>query len=97
MLSNTLSIPDFAFKTVAGVARAVGLWPARLCAALLSPSSMTDVQPFPPGFRTQDIDIGEATIHLRVGGEGPAVLMLHWPVCEAQSGKGPFPRRCLQA
>ncbi len=77
MLSNTLSIPDFAFKTVAGVARAVGLWPARLCAALLSPSAMTDVQPFPPGFRTQDIEIGEATIHLRVGGEGPAVLMLH--------------------
>jgi pimeloyl-ACP methyl ester carboxylesterase len=35
------------------------------------------VQSFPPGFRTQDIAVDGATIHVRVGGEGPAVVMLH--------------------
>ena len=35
------------------------------------------VQPFPPGFRTEDIATGGATIHVRVGGSGPAVVMLH--------------------
>jgi len=33
--------------------------------------------PFPPGFRTQQIPNGDATIHVRVGGAGPAVIMLH--------------------
>jgi pimeloyl-ACP methyl ester carboxylesterase len=32
---------------------------------------------FPSGFRTEGIDSDGATIHVRVGGEGPAVLMLH--------------------
>jgi pimeloyl-ACP methyl ester carboxylesterase len=36
-----------------------------------------EVQPFPMGFKTQDIDTGGATIHVRVGGTGPAVVMLH--------------------
>jgi pimeloyl-ACP methyl ester carboxylesterase len=35
------------------------------------------VQSFPAGFRTQDIAVDGATIHVRVGGEGPAVVMLH--------------------
>ena len=35
------------------------------------------IQPFPPGFRTEDIETGGATIHVRVGGEGPAIVMLH--------------------
>src|SRR6476620_3543211 len=35
------------------------------------------VQPFPPGFRTEDIETGGATIHVRFGGSGPAVVMLH--------------------
>ena len=35
------------------------------------------VQPFPPGFRAEEIDTGGATIHIRVGGQGPAVVMLH--------------------
>lgn len=35
-----------------------------------------------PGFETKRIDTGEAEIHLRVGGSGPAVLMLHgYPQC----------------
>jgi pimeloyl-ACP methyl ester carboxylesterase len=35
------------------------------------------VQSFPPGFRSQDIGTDGATIHVRVGGQGPAVVMLH--------------------
>ena len=35
------------------------------------------VQPFLPGFRTEDIETGGATIHVRFGGSGPAVVMLH--------------------
>src|SRR5437764_3165314 len=46
--------------------------------ALAAPSfGMADVQPFPPGFRTQEIQADGATIHVRVGGQGPAVLLLH--------------------
>ncbi|WP_044874475.1 alpha/beta hydrolase [Pseudomonas sp. LFM046] len=36
-----------------------------------------DVTPFPPSFRTQDIAVDGATIHVRVGGKGPAVVLLH--------------------
>jgi pimeloyl-ACP methyl ester carboxylesterase len=35
------------------------------------------VQPFPQSFRTEDIGTAGATIHVRVGGQGPAVIMLH--------------------
>jgi pimeloyl-ACP methyl ester carboxylesterase len=37
----------------------------------------TGIQPFGPGFRTQEIENGDATIHVRIGGNGPAVVMLH--------------------
>ena len=37
----------------------------------------TKVQPFPAPFRTQDIVTNGATIHVRVGGNGPAVILLH--------------------
>jgi len=36
-----------------------------------------DVKPFPAGFRTTDIRTETATLHVRVGGKGPAVLLLH--------------------
>ena len=35
------------------------------------------VQPFPSGMRTEEIETGGAPIHTRVGGTGPAVIMLH--------------------
>lgn len=38
---------------------------------------MTQVPPFPSSFRTQEIATNGATIHVRVGGSGPAVVMLH--------------------
>jgi pimeloyl-ACP methyl ester carboxylesterase len=35
------------------------------------------LQPFPADFRTEQIKSDGATIHVRIGGQGPAVLMLH--------------------
>ncbi len=35
------------------------------------------VQPFPATFRTQEITTNGTTIHVRVGGKGPAVVLLH--------------------
>src|SRR6266478_8921220 len=36
-----------------------------------------DMQPFPAGFRTQDIRTNGAIIHVRIGGQGPAAVLLH--------------------
>jgi pimeloyl-ACP methyl ester carboxylesterase/ribosomal protein S18 acetylase RimI-like enzyme len=38
---------------------------------------MTDVAPFPAGFRTQDIATNGTTLYLRIGGQGPAAILLH--------------------
>jgi pimeloyl-ACP methyl ester carboxylesterase len=38
---------------------------------------MAEFPQFPPEFRVEDIDVGGATIHVRIGGEGPAIVMLH--------------------
>jgi pimeloyl-ACP methyl ester carboxylesterase len=35
------------------------------------------IERFPAGFRTQEIKTDGATIHVRVGGKGPAVILLH--------------------
>ena len=35
------------------------------------------VPPFPASFHTQEIATNGATIHVRVGGKGPAVVLLH--------------------
>ena len=35
------------------------------------------VQPFPSGMRVEEIETDGATIHTRIGGTGPAVVMLH--------------------
>src|SRR5437016_14017507 len=43
-----------------------------LDAAHASPQSV-----FPANFRTQEIQADGATIHVRVGGQGPAVVLLH--------------------
>lgn len=38
---------------------------------------MAEILRFPPSFRIEEIKTDGATIHVRVGGEGPAVVMLH--------------------
>jgi pimeloyl-ACP methyl ester carboxylesterase len=38
---------------------------------------MAEIPRFPPSFRIEEIKTDGATIHVRVGSEGPAVVMLH--------------------
>ncbi|RWX57831.1 alpha/beta hydrolase, partial [Mesorhizobium sp. M2A.F.Ca.ET.039.01.1.1] len=35
------------------------------------------IVPFPHGFKTQTIETNRTSLHVRVGGQGPAVIMLH--------------------
>ncbi|MFD1611598.1 alpha/beta fold hydrolase [Sphingomonas tabacisoli] len=35
------------------------------------------VPPYPAAFRTEDVAVNGATIHVRVGGSGPAIVLLH--------------------
>ena len=35
------------------------------------------IEPFPPSFHTQEIKTNGTTLHVRIGGRGPAVIMLH--------------------
>ncbi len=46
-------------------------------ALLASAPAVAQVPPFPPGFATRDIGVDDVTIHVRVGGHGPAVVLLH--------------------
>src|SRR3954454_22686586 len=39
--------------------------------------AVTDMQPFPAGLRTERMPTNGTTLHVRVGGQGPAVLLLH--------------------
>jgi pimeloyl-ACP methyl ester carboxylesterase len=51
---------------------------AALCLALLVAFPATArIEPFPASFRVQDIATNGVTIHVRVGGKGPAVILLH--------------------
>jgi len=46
-------------------------------AALGITSASGQVQPFPAGFRTQRIATNGTTLYVRIGGKGPAVVLLH--------------------
>jgi pimeloyl-ACP methyl ester carboxylesterase len=48
-----------------------------LATLVLPLPALAKVLAFPDGFRTQDIETIGATLHTRVGGQGPAVLLLH--------------------
>ena len=48
-----------------------------LGAVLLATSAPAAVQPFPAEFKTQTISTNGASIYVRVGGRGPAVVLLH--------------------
>ncbi len=39
--------------------------------------AQAQVKPFPKSFRTQSIETEGATLHVRVGGKGPAVVLIH--------------------
>lgn len=44
---------------------------------LLATPVLAEVPPFPSTFRTQTVHVGNVDIHLRIGGKGPAVVLLH--------------------
>ncbi len=46
-------------------------------ALMLARSRRAGVKPFPPDFRAKEIKTDGARIHVRVGGSGPAVVLLH--------------------
>lgn len=39
--------------------------------------ALADTFDFPPGFRTQEIRTNGTTLHVRIGGTGPAVVLIH--------------------
>src|SRR5580698_4958084 len=45
--------------------------------ALLIVAPAFALEPFPSSFHTQEINTNGTTLHVRIGGEGPAVIMLH--------------------
>ena len=49
------------------------------CAALLAFAApvRADTFEFPPGFRTQEIKTNGTILHVRIGGTGPAVVLIH--------------------
>ena len=50
---------------------------AILMTLALSHPAAAKVDPYPPSFHVSDVKVEGAVIHVRVGGHGPAVLMLH--------------------
>jgi pimeloyl-ACP methyl ester carboxylesterase len=50
---------------------------AALTALAIPLPAAAEVQPFPASFHTQDVETEGATIHVRVGGQGPVVVLLH--------------------
>jgi len=50
---------------------------AIVTAAFLVAASANAVTPFPPGFHSQEIKTNGTVLYVRVGGSGPAVVMLH--------------------
>jgi len=50
---------------------------AALLGVLTAAPALAQVEPFPPGFTERDIATNGTTIHVRVGGSGPAVVLLH--------------------
>jgi pimeloyl-ACP methyl ester carboxylesterase len=50
---------------------------AFLVTGSLATPALAQPAPFPKSFRTQEIATNGATLHVRVGGDGPAVILLH--------------------
>lgn len=50
---------------------------AAIALALIASPALGQVPPYPAAFRTQEIATNGASIHVRVGGRGPAVVLLH--------------------
>ena len=53
------------------------LVPSAFIAIVITSPVVAQVQPFPTSFRTEEIATNGTTLHVRVGGQGPAVVLLH--------------------
>lgn len=54
------------------------LWRAIFIVGLFAAApAAAEVEPFPATFEIRDIPVGSATIHTRIGGSGPVVVLLH--------------------
>src|SRR5260370_10828460 len=53
------------------------LGPGGVGSLAISLPAAAQVQPFPADFRTQEIQANGIVLHVRVGGHGPAVVLLH--------------------
>src|SRR5262245_31315867 len=52
-------------------------WGAAFALALVASPSAARIEPFPSAFQVREIATNGTTLHVRVGGKGPAVLFLH--------------------
>src|ERR1700736_891263 len=50
---------------------------AAVAALAVAPPAGAQVQPFPADFRSEEIATNGTTLHVRIGGHGPAVVLLH--------------------
>ncbi len=50
---------------------------AMLVATVLSTAAAAQPAPFPPAFAGAQAELGEVTLHYRMAGSGPAVVLLH--------------------
>ncbi|CAN7777520.1 alpha/beta hydrolase [Variovorax sp. LjRoot290] len=48
-----------------------------LAIALVAGAAHAQVPPYPPGFKTQELAVNGTKLHVRVGGKGPAVTLIH--------------------
>src|SRR5664279_3924812 len=52
-------------------------WSAVLVCLLIAPPATAGIQPYSKIFRVEEIRTNGTTLHVRVGGSGPAVVLLH--------------------
>lgn len=45
--------------------------------ALLPVAPLAAIEPFPPSFKTQMVETNDTSLYVRLGGKGPAVVLLH--------------------
>jgi pimeloyl-ACP methyl ester carboxylesterase len=62
---------------IGAVMNLLGFCTSLALAALAAFPASAKIEEFPPSFHTQMVKSGEAEIYVRVGGKGPAVVMLH--------------------
>lgn len=64
-----------ALAFLAGIRRAAALLP--IAAFLVTAAAYAEVKPWPSSFHGQQIPVSDGTQYVRVGGTGPAVVLLH--------------------